>query len=468
MAGISTPGIGSGLDVNGLVSKLMAVEQQPLTKLATREAGFQAKISAFGSINGVLSALQTAAQTLTSSLTFTGTAASVSDPTVLSASTGGGAAAGSYSLSVTQLATSHIVSSDPLNLYATTADTFHTGTLAISIGGGTATNVTIDSSNNTLAGIRQAINDANAGVNATIINDGTTNRLVLSSNTSGSVGAITVAATDLGGPGSGTHALSELGSGLVLTQAAVDANLSINGLAITRSSNTITDAINGVTLNLTKGTVAAPGTAMLTVARNTTATTSAITTFVTAYNAAVAQLKSSSAFNTTANTASALTGDSTVRSVLSQLASLVQANVTGVSGGISRLSDIGIAVQKDGTLATNTAKLQAALSDPNTDVATLFRSTSTGNTGVAVRFNDLLSGIVGSTGLLAARTNGITSSITSIGKQRVSLNLRLANVEKRYRAQFTALDTLISSMQTTSTYLTQQLASLPGVVSTTK
>ena len=463
MAGISTPGIGSGLDVNGLVSKLMAVEQQPLTKLATREAGFQAKISAFGSINGVLSALQTAAQTLTSSLTFTGTAASVSDPTVLSASTGGGAAAGSYSLSVTQLATSHIVSSDPLNLYATTADTFHTGTLAISIGGGTATNVTIDSSNNTLAGIRQAINDANAGVNATIINDGTTNRLVLSSNTSGSVGAITVAATDLGGPGSGTHALSELGSGLVLTQAAVDANLSINGLAITRSSNTITDAINGVTLNLTK-----VGTAMLTVARNTTATTSAITTFVTAYNAAVAQLKSSSAFNTTANTASALTGDSTVRSVLSQLASLVQANVTGVSGGISRLSDIGIAVQKDGTLATDTAKLQAALSDPNTDVATLFRSTSTGNTGVAVRFNDLLSGIVGSTGLLAARTNGITSSITSIGKQRVSLNLRLANVEKRYRAQFTALDTLISSMQTTSTYLTQQLASLPGVVSNTK
>jgi len=463
MAGISTPGIGSGLDVNGLVSKLMAVEQQPLTKLATREAGFQAKISAFGSINGVLSALQTAAQTLTSSLTFTGTATSVSDSTVLSASTGGGAAAGSYSLSVTQLATSYIAHSQAS--YTTTSDAFNTGTLAISIGGGAATNITIDSSNNTLAGVRQAINDAYLGVTATIINDGATNRLVLSSNASGSAGAFTVTAA--AGTGS-AHALSELdSSNLTQTQpvipATADAMLSINGLPITRSSNTITDAINGVTLNLTK-----VGTAMLTVARNTTATTSAITTFVTAYNAAVAQLKSSSAFNTTANTASALTGDSTVRSVLSQLASLVQANVTGVSGGISRLSDIGIAVQKDGTLATNTAKLQAALSDPNTDVATLFRSTSTGNTGVAVRFNDLLSGIVGSTGLLAARTNGITSSITSIGKQRVSLNLRLANVEKRYRAQFTALDTLISSMQTTSTYLTQQLASLPGVVSTTK
>ncbi|MDP2823776.1 MAG: flagellar filament capping protein FliD [Sulfuritalea sp.] len=460
MAGISSPGLGSGLDVSGLVSKLMALERQPLTALATKEASFQAKLSAFGSLKGALSSLQTAAQTLKTATTFTGKSASVSDSTVLTASASSTAAAGSYNVSVTQLAKFHAVRSN--TNYAATTDTFNTGTLSITIGSGTAVNVTIDSGNNTLAGIRDAINTANAGVTASIINDGTTNRLVLASKTSGSTGAITVAVTDSGG--GGTHALSGLASAsLVTTQTADDANLTINGIAITRSSNTITDAVDGLTLNLAKGTLASPGTATVTVAQNTGAVTSAVSAFVKAYNDAVGGIKSMTAYDVANKRASVLTGDSTARSIQSQLSSLVQTSVTGIAGGIARLSDIGITVQKDGTLATDSTKLAAALADPDKDVAALFTQTTSGNEGIAVRFNTLLEGVVGSAGIIASRTDGINASVKDIGKRRETLSLRLANIEKRYRDQFTRLDSLIAGMQQTSSYLTQQLASLQSL-----
>ena len=452
---ISSPGIASGLDVNGIISKLMALEQIPLTKLDTKEADYNAKLTAYGSLKGALSSLQTAALALATPSTVTGKAASVSDTTVLAASASSAAAAGSYSLSVTQLATAHTVRSN--TNYAATSDTFNTGTLAITIGGCSPVNVTIDGSNNTLAGISQAINNANAGVTATIINDGTTNRLVLSSNTSGAAGAITVAATDSGSGGS--HALIDLDSAsLVQTQAANDAQLTINGLAITRSSNTITDAIAGVTLTLAKGTLATPGTAILKVANDTGAATAAINTFVTAYNAAVGLLKTDSGFNTTTKQAAVLTGDGTVRSLQGKLSDLVHSTVTGVAGGISTLSDIGISVQKDGTLATDGTKLAAVLADPTKDVTSLFTQTTPGNEGIAVLFNVALGTEVGYAGMIATRTAGITASIKDIGASRDALNLRLGRIETQYRRQFTQLDTLITQMQKTSEYLTQMFA----------
>lgn len=459
MASISSPGIGSGLDVNGIVTKLMQVESQPLTDLQTKEASYQAKLSAFGSLKGALSTLQNAAQTLQNASTFTGNSASVSDSSVLSAAATSSAAPGSYSISVTQLAKFNAVRSN-VN-YAATTDTFNTGTLSIALGGGTAVNVTIDSTNNTLAGIRDAINGANAGVTASVINDGTTNRLVLTSKTSGSAGAINVAVTDSGA--GGTHALSDLASAnLVTTQTADDANLTINGLAITRSSNTISDAIAGLTLNLTKGTLASPGNATITVTKDTGAVTSAVNAFVKAYNDAINGIKQLTAYDAANKKASVLTGDSTARSIQSQLSGLVFASVSGVAGGISRLSDLGLSVQRDGTLLVDSAKLSAAVSDPNKDVAALFTQTTAGNQGIAVRFNTLIDGLIGTSGLISSRTDGINSSIKGLQKQADALNTRLTAIEARYRAQFTQLDTLISSMNQTSTYLTQQLANLPG------
>jgi flagellar hook-associated protein 2 len=246
----------------------------------------------------------------------------------------------------------------------------------------------------------------------------------------------------------------------VPTQTADDAVLTINGIAITRTSNTITDAIEGVTLNLAKGTLATPGTATLTIAKDTAATTTAVDTFVKAYNTAVGLLKTSSAYGASISTAAALAGDGTVRALQSQLSSLVQSSVTGIAGGISTLSDMGIAIKTGGTLEVSSTKLAAALADPAKDVTALFTQTTTNNEGIAVRFSTALHSIVTFGGLIANRTDGINASITSIGRSRDSLNLRLVQIEARYRAQFTALDTTMSSMSRTSQFLSQQLPRL--------
>lgn len=452
---ISSPGIASGLDVNGIVSKLMQLEQLPITRLNTKETNYNAKLTAYGSIKSALSSLQTAAAALADTTIFNGKSVTVSDPSVVTASASSTAAAGSYTLTVTQLAKFHTLRST--TNYAATTDTFNTGTLAISIGGGSAVNVTIDSSNNTLAGISQAINSANAGVTATILNDGTTNRLVLTSNTSGSVGAITVTATDSGS--GGTNALSGLDSASLLqTQPADNALFNINGIDISRSSNTVTDAIAGLTFRLTKGTSAAPATATLSVDRNTDAIASAINTFVQAYNTAAGLLKTDSSFDASTKTAAILNGDSTVRTLQAQLSDLVHTSVTGIAGGISTLSDIGITMQKDGTLATDSTKLAAALADPTKDVTGLFTQTTTGNEGIAVRFSAAVRSSIAFDGLIATRTDGITASIKGINDSIDALNLRLAKLEARYRAQFTALDVMMANMQKTSQYLTQQFA----------
>ncbi len=453
---ISSPGLASGLDVNAIVSKLMQIEQQPLTKLANKEADYNAKLTAYGSLKGALSSLQTAARTLANTSTLTGKSAAVSDTTVLSASASSNAVAGSYDIAVTQLAKAHTLHTN-VN-YGT--DTFDTGTLRITIGAGTPVDINL-TGNSTLSGIRDAINLADAGVTAAIINDGTADRLVLTSKTTGTTGAITVGAPTTNGDG--TRRLTDLiGANLTTDQNAQDATLTINGFAITRSSNTITDAISGVTLNLAKGTPATPGTATLTIATDTAATTSAIDAFVKAYNIAVGLLKTNSNYNAATKKAAVLTGDSTVRSLQSQLSNLVHTSVTGVAGGISSLSDIGITVQKDGSLSTDSTKLAAALADPSKDVTSLFTQTTSGNEGIAVRFNTDLESSVGFDGLIANRTDGITASIKSIGLSRDSLNLRLTQIEARYRAQFAGLDTLVTSLNKTSQYLTQQLASLPS------
>lgn len=459
MAALSSPGIGSGLDVNALVSKLMSVEQKPLTLLATKETTFNSKLSAYGSLKSALSTLQSAGYTLATPSTFTGRSTSLSDTTIMTATAATAATEGTYAINVTTLATNRTVRSD--TAYAATTDTFNLGTLNIAVDGGAPVAVTIDATNNTLDGIRGAINAASAGVTATVVNDGTTNRLVLTAKNTGLDGDFTVAVTDSGA--GGTNALNLLdyagGAGaatkFVSAQTPVDADLTVNGLQVIRSSNTFTDVISGVTMNLTKA-----GTTSLTVSRNTAAVTTAVTTFVTAYNAVNKLLHDTSAYNASTGKASILTGDGTVRNIQSQLTNLVGTSLTGLSGGIASLNDIGITLQKDGSLATNSTKLQAALDDTSKDVAGLFSKTTTGNEGVAVRLNTVLDSIIGAEGQMTGRTKGIDNSLKDIAKQKTTLQARLTAIEARYRKQFTSLDTLLASLQQTTSYLTQQLESL--------
>jgi flagellar hook-associated protein 2 len=457
MAAITAGGIGSGLDVNGIVEKLMEIERKPLATFDTKQNTYQTKLSAYSIVKGNLASLQTAATSLATASTFTSKAATVSDATVLSASASTDVAAGSYSISVTQLAKFHAVRSN--TDYAATSDTFNTGTLAISVGAGAAVNVTIDGSNNTLAGIRQAINDAGAGVNATIVNDGTTNRLILTSATSGSVGAINVVVADDGSGGS--NALSQLDTvSLVDVQTADNALFTINGLAVSRSSNTVTDVVDGLTLSLTKGTLASPGTATVTVARNTAAVTSAVEGFVKAYNTVVDHLKSSSAYNATTKSGGPLYAEGTARSIRADLGGLAFSNVSGISGGVDSLSSIGVTVQLNGSLAIDSSKLKAAVEDPAKDLQSLFGQTTVGNEGLAVRFGNALSPFVAGDGLIAGRTDGLTSSVSYINTQRIELESRLSKIEARYRQKYAALDALAASMNRTQQYLTTQLSSL--------
>lgn len=463
MASITSLGTGSGLDLEGILTKLMTVEQLPLTQLANKEAGLQSKLSAFGTLQGSLSGLQTAAQALKNTSTFTAAKTSVSDSSVLSAVANAGAAVGTYSISVGQLAQAQAVRTN--SSYAATTETFNTGTISISVGGAPAIDVAISASNNSLSGIRAAINAANAGVTASIVNDGTTNRLLLVSNTTG-LTAGTVSVNVYGeAAGTGTHSLTDLNSAnLVQTQAPQDADFSVNGLHVTRSSNTVSDVIENATLNLTKaGTLATPVTAQLTISKDSTATQTALTNFVSAYNAAIKQIQTLTAYDAANKKGSVLTGDSTLRTISSQLTALIFNPVTGLSGGISTLSDVGISFKKDGTLTLNTTKAQAALSDSTKDVAGLFTSTTSGNLGAGVAFDNLLTSVLGLGGAISTRTVGINKSIKSLTDQYTAISSRLTKIEATYRAQFTALDASVSSMQHTSTYLTQQISYLQSL-----
>jgi flagellar hook-associated protein 2 len=393
---------------------------------------------------------------LSTDSTFTSNTAAVSDSTVLSASAST-AAAGSYSISVTQLAKFHTVRSN--TDYAATTDTFNGGTLAISIDGGAAVDVTIDGSNNTLAGIRQAINDASAGVTATIVNDGTTNRLILTSTTSGSVGAINVTVTDNGS--GGTNALTQLDTAsLVDVQTADNAAFTINGLAVTRSSNTVTDVVEGLTLNLIKGTALSPGVATVTVSRDTAATTAAIENFVKAFNTTIDHMKSSTAYDAVTRTGSALYGEGTVRSVRTDLAALGFASVSGIAGGIETLSSIGISVQLNGSLKIDSTALKAALADSSKDLKSLFGQTTVGNEGIAVKFGNALAPFIAGDGFLAGRTDSITSSSSYIDKQRIELEARLEKIETRYRATYARLDAMIASLSQTQQALSSQISGM--------
>ena len=393
---ISAAGVGSNLDVNGIVSQLMAVEQQPLTLMQKTEAAYKAKLSAYGTLKGALSSLQSAMQGLADGTKFQAVTTSVADTSVLTATangTNGKAVPGSYSVEVGQLAQQQKIRSEG---FASTSSVVGSGTLTIEFGsydsaGNTFTlngakaaqTVTIDPTSNTLSGVRDAINAANIGVSATIINDGTSNRLVLTSKDTGAANSIKISASDDDGLNLDAAGLSRLafdptasaGSGKNLTQvqAAQDAKFKIDGIDISKSSNTVTDAIEGVTLNLLKINAGSPTT--LGVSHDSAGITAAINTFVTSYNNINQTLSDLSSYNAAAKTGGVLQGDSAALSIQARIRSTLSAavgNMGGTGTGLSSLSQIGVSFQKDGSLALDSTKLQKALDNNFDDIAGLF------------------------------------------------------------------------------------------------
>ncbi|MGV3741037.1 MAG: flagellar filament capping protein FliD [Burkholderiaceae bacterium] len=661
---ISSPGIGSSLPIDSIIEQLMAAESRPLTVLSTKEKSYQAKLSAYGALSSALSLFQSSVNGLTSQSKFQQLNSKTSDAAIASATVSSTAAAGTYEVEVIQRAQAQSVSAagqvsttGAIGSGSTTTLSFSFGTIS----GGTLTNgvysgaafeqdaqqstgtVTINSSNNSLQGIRDAINKANIGVTATIVSDGSSapNKLVLTSTKTGANSSMKIT---VDGDPVLQNLLAHDPAGtqkLVQNSAAQDALIKINGLDISSATNTLSGAVEGMTLTLGKA-----GTTSIEVTRDTGSIETAVNAFVKSYNELHGTLKYQTGYNATTKTGGPLIGDATARTIQTSLRNIFSMRPEGLSGELTNLSQIGVSFQKDGTLAVDSTKLKAAITNNAADIGRLFATAGTptdslvsyvnssaeteagdhaititalatkgqivgsaaanttitagvndslsliidgvsatvelaagsytaeslsahlqskingisefssaaisvtvsqtggvltissnrygsastvvlagngaanllgpaptttngvdvagtiggqaangsgqtltgasgtsveglkltiaggitGNRGIvsfsrgyASQLNTLISSFIGANGLISGRTDGINQSIKDIGTQREAVNRRLADTETRYRRQFAALDSMIASMNSTSSYLSQQLASLANL-----
>ncbi len=357
---LSSPGIGSNLDVNSIVTQLMALERRPLTQLDRKEAAHQAQLSAYGTLKGAISAFQSSLSGLRSPSRFESFSAQTGNAAIISAATASSATAGSYTVNVGALALPHVLQAAGM---ASTTTASSTGSITLRAGNGAQHTVTIGSGNNTLMGVRDAINAAQSDVRAAIINDGTATpwRLVLTAANGGTANTITVNHTLTAGT------LKDAFDGITTAQAAVNASVTINGVAITGASNTLTEAIPGVTLQLS-----GIGTTSLSVTRDSSAIQSAVQSFVKAWNDLSSTVSGLTAYNATTKQAGPLTGNSSVLGVQTQLRAALSGALPGLAGAVTQLSHIGVEFKRDGTLTLNTAKLDATIATHAGDIGALF------------------------------------------------------------------------------------------------
>jgi flagellar hook-associated protein 2 len=458
---ISSLGVGSGLDLSALVKQLVAAERQPKeNRLNRREADLQARLSAFGTVKGGLSGLETVLSKL-ADLKESRTATS-SDSSRLSVSASASAEPGRYSVEVKELARAQTLATQALDafdqpLFTDADDPVGTGTLTLQVGDGDPVQIVIDEDNNSLRGVRDAINQADAGVQASIVNDGTGARLVLTSNTTGAANTITLTVSDDDGNDTDIQGLSRLASGnLDEVAAAKDAEVVINGLTVTSASNTLDETIEGLTLTL-RGTSEEGTTITVDVARNRGAVRSAINEFITAYNAVVEQIGNLTRYDPEAQQGSLLVGDSTLRGIRSRLSQGLMAN-GGESGALfTNLVNLGIKSDSNGKLTLDSATLDSALDEDFEGVIALLNDVSGG-------LRETVRGFTETGGLLDARTDGLRTRIKDIDRQRDVLANRIEQYEARLVRQFGAMDAMVAQMQQTSQYLDQQLSALNAML----
>lgn len=477
-------GIGSGLDISSIVSALVEADGAPKSAQLTRlESATTEKFTALGSFRSALSTFQGVLEKLNSADLYEKRSATSGDSKTFSVTADSTASVGSYDVQVFNLAQSSKVA---LRGQANATDAVGTGTLTITAGD-TSVDIDITDANSNLAGIRDAINakSADSGISATVVSDpngGGGSRLVLASNKSGTGNDISVAVTT---DGADTGDLASLAYTPPATtdfeptavdpldplaprviSYARDANLSIDGLSISSASNTISDAIDGVTLTLkaaqSQEDIDAGNSVSLSVGLDKAGVRTSLQSFVDGYNAMMKSINSLTSVTSVGGEdgeplAAALVGDASVRSVVSAL----RTEMTSVARGDVRiLADLGITTQSDGTLAIDSDKLDDAL-DNNFDALSNFLS---GEDGLMGRLDAKLDPYTKDGGIIEGRTNSLQKTLSGIDEQREQLERRLSSMETRLLAQFNAMDSLVANLSSTSTYLTSQLANLPGVV----
>ena len=482
-------GLGSGLDIEGLVTGLIDAESAPqLALFASRTVKATELISGFGQISSSLASLQSSLTTLKSADTFSSVSATSSAASYATVSADPGAAAGSYSLDVTSLATRQsLVSGD----VAATTTQVGSGTLTISLGTPTynvapadtttyssfsadssitAIAVTISSGTDTLADVRDAINAATDLVTASLVKNGSNYKLLLSPTDSGVAKSLSVSVTDTGDSNNTDNSgLSQLAfnsttSNLSQVRAGSDAAFSINGMSLTSSSNTLNDVIDAVDITLLQPTASA---VTLTLTDDASVAETAVDAFVTAYNSYVSTHATLIDYDESTEASGALLGDFTARSIADKLRTQLSTTIASATGTYSTLSSIGVEVQTGGTLQLDTTKFQAAMAADRDSVQAIFVDRVSGGStlsGFASAIDTLLDNFTSSTGVIKERTDSIEAQMVEITTQETEFTRLMDSAEARYRSQFNALDSLLAEMTATQDYLTAALDQLPGFV----
>lgn len=460
MATISFGGLGNGLDFGQIVDQLVKVAKLPVDRLTKKKTDLNTKLTDLTTVSTKVAALQSAAQAIRLPASFDKTTASVSDPTVLSASASSTTTAGTYSIRVVQLAQSHqIISKAAKAVSSATADIVSGGsaTFTFKVGSGPDQTVTL-SSTGTLTDLRDQITNLGVGVTASLINTGTeaapSYRLALSSGNTGSDNAITVVSD-----GTDLDLLNGSGTGGIDTLAAAQnaqvqiGDQSLSPLTIERSSNTISDAIPGLALTLTKTT--GTGTVQVSLSQDLKTVKTSIQALATAYNEVVKFINERTTYDVTTKQGGVFFNESSARTVLSQLRAAFSSTVGGAAVYTS-VGEIGFKTERDGTITVDDAQLTTALSTNYSGVKALFsnQGAATGLAQSLVSAVDALNDITG--GALTLRKNGLTSEISRVGNDIVRQEDAVSRYEERLRRQFSALDGLLRQLQGQSGFLQSQ------------
>jgi flagellar hook-associated protein 2 len=441
----SSLGIGTGVDLQSMLTSILTAERAPIKALDTKIAAANNKISLYGTLKSKLDALQTAADTLQYPSRLSALSATSSDTTTLTASAAYNAAVGSYGLEVTQLASAQ----KSFTAAYSAGTTFGAGTLDFTVSGVAATPVSI-TAGSSLQDVSTAINAAKIGLTATVVTDTTgSQRMVLTGNKSGDGNGFSLTSSSTPSGGQASLASFDTATTTLKRSVAQDALMTLDGIAVKSSSNTFTSAVTGLTLTAVK-----LGTSNVTVQNDSTKITAAVQAFVDSYNAVVSTIKSNSGYNASTNTGQAFTGDSATRSVIDNLGRARTTVPTELAGAtLKNLSALGVTIQQTGLLKLDTAALNTAINTSATEVVSALNA-------YGKSFSTEVVAMLSSNGTVTNRLDSLDSTIRRYKDSQAAIEVRVSLVEKRYRAQFTALDRLVSSMQTTSSYLTQQIAQL--------
>lgn len=472
MATITSAGIGSGMDIESLITKLVANERTPINQLQKRTEGLKTQLSAYGKLQGGFASLRDAAAKLTRPDSWTANLPSSTDPTSVTVSAGSSSIPGNFSVSVAQLASSQTVSSKVL---PAAPGSVGSGILTIELGawsadqsaftkkdGTTAVQIDILPGEESITQIRDKINAAGAGVVASVVTDASGSRLVMRSSQTGETNGFRISVADTDGSVTDDAGLSVLAfdpaagvASMSQNMAAANARATLNGLPISSESNTLKDAIDGLSITLLKPTTAD---VTLSVSQDKEGVKKAINDFVTAYNGLIGLMREQGKYDEANKSVGTLQGDATLIGLQGRLRSMA-AGSTSLGGSLTRLADIGLDPGSDGSLKVNNTKLDKALGDL-TQLKQLFAgvdATNAANNGLAQQLRSLADQVLSTDGSLSNRQKGLQDRIGANGKRSETLEDRVALTEKRLRARYTALDKQLGQLNGLSSYVSQQM-----------